>query len=155
MQIFSLLKKEIIVLFISVVPFIELRGAIPIGVGMGLSPMNTFLIALLGNLLLVPFLLWILDPVMKFLERWKFFKKILDWARNKVSRKFEQKKEKYGALALFAFVAVPLPGTGAWSGALVSKVFEIPFKESLISICLGVLVAGIIIATLSFGITVF
>ncbi len=149
MHLLWLIKNELIVLIVSIIPFIELRGAIPIGVGLGVSPFHALLIALFGNIMLVPILLLALPRLLRFIERLKFVQKILDRVKLRSTEKFERIKQKYGPLALFVFVAVPIPGTGAWSGALVATVLHMPFKSSLKSVVAGVFVAGLIVGLFS------
>ena len=147
----SLIGKIIITFFVSMVPVIELRGAIPIATGMGLSPWVAIPVAIVGNLVPIPFIII-------------FIKKIFAWMRkispklNKVVDKMEQKAEKnkekvlrYAFWGLVLFVAIPLPGTGAWTGALVAAMLDMPLKKALPSIILGVLIAGAVVAFVSYG----
>lgn len=147
----TLAGKIIVTLFVSMVPVIELRGAIPIATGMGLSPAIAIPLAIIGNLLPVPFIII-------------FIKKIFAWMRkvspklNRVVDRMEAKAEKnkarvlkYAFWGLAVFVAVPLPGTGAWTGALVAAMLDMPLKKAFPSIVIGVLSAGIIISFVSYG----
>ncbi len=144
--------KYIFVILVSMAPIVELRGAMPIGMGMGLDPKYVFIASLLGNIIAIPFILLLLEPIFKFLERWSFFKKIIDKTKNNVSVKFKKARDKYGPIALIIFVAIPLPGSGAWSGALAAKLFGIDNKVAFISIAIGVLIAGIIVGGFSYSI---
>ncbi len=144
--------KYIFVILVSMAPIVELRGAMPIGMGMGLDPKYVFIASLLGNILVIPFILLLLEPIFKFLERWDFFKKIIDKTKNNVSTKFKKARDKYGPIALIVFVAIPLPGSGAWSGALAAKLFGINNKVAFLSIALGILIAGIIVGGFSYSI---
>ena len=143
--------KIIVTFFVSMVPVIELRGAIPIATGMGLSPFVAIPIAMVGNLVPIPFIIL-------------FIKKIFAWMRrvspklNKVVDKMEAKAEKnkakvlrYAFWGLVLFVAIPLPGTGAWTGALVAAMIDMPLKKAFPCIALGVIIAGIIISFVSYG----
>ncbi len=133
------------VFLLSMAPISELRGAIPLGVwGYGLSPLEAFAVAIVGNLLAVVPLLLLIEPAHRFAERIPLFKRIFDWILERTRRKGKV-VEKYEALGLMLFVAIPLPGTGAWTGAFAAFLFDIPFKYSLIAISLGVLIAGVIV----------
>lgn len=143
--------KILTTFLISMVPVIELRGAIPWATGMGLSPTIAIPVAMIGNLLPIPFIIL-------------FIKKIFAWMRkvspklNKVVDKMEAKAEKnkekvlkYAFWGLALFVAIPLPGTGAWTGALVAAMLDMPLKKAFPSVVIGVLGAGIIVAFVSYG----
>ncbi len=147
----TLIGKVLITLFVSMVPIIELRGAIPIATGMGLSPWFAIPVAIIGNLLPVPFIIL-------------FIKKIFAWMRkvspklnsvvDKMEAKAEKNKEKvlkYAFWGLVLFVAIPLPGTGAWTGSLVAAMLDMPLKKAFPAVVLGVLGAGIIISFVSYG----
>ena len=150
--LFTTLWGKIITTFlISMVPVIELRGAIPYATGMGLSPWIAIPVAMVGNLVPIPFIII-------------FIKKIFAWMRkvspklNKVVDKMEAKAEKnkdkvlkYAFWGLTIFVAIPLPGTGAWTGALVAAMLDMPLKKAFPSVVLGVLIAGAIVAFVSYG----
>ena len=147
----TVLGKSLITLFVSMVPIIELRGAIPIATGLGLEPWIAIPIAMVGNLIPIPFIII-------------FIKKIFAWMRkvspklNKVVDKMEAKAEKnkervlkYAFWGLALFVAIPLPGTGGWTGALVAAMLDMPIKKAFPSIVIGVVGAGIIISFVSYG----
>lgn len=147
----TLVGKMLVTLFVSMVPIIELRGAIPIATGLGLSPWIAIPIAIVGNLIPVPFIIL-------------FIKKIFAWMRkvspklNGIVDKLEAKAEKnkakvlkYAFWGLALFVAIPLPGTGAWTGALVAAMLDMPLKKAFPSIVIGVLGAGVIISFVSYG----
>ena len=128
---------------ISMVPVVELRGAIILGLGMGLNVFITYIAAVTGNLLPIPFILFLTRPVMAFLKSTKVLKPIAAKLERKVQKNRTQIM-KYSALGLFLFVAVPLPGTGAWGGALAASLLDMRFKYSFPSIVLGVMAAGVI-----------
>lgn len=147
----TFIGKIIVTLFVSMVPLIELRGAIPIATGMELSPWVAIPVAMVGNLIPIPFIIL-------------FIKKIFAWMRkispklNHVVDKLEAKAEKnkakvlkYAFWGLALFVGIPLPGTGAWTGALVAAMLDMPLKKAFPSIVLGVLIAGVIISSISYG----
>lgn len=129
------------------VPIIELRGAIPVGIAMGLNPVLTFLLSILGNLLPVPFILLFIRMILDWMKDSRFFwgipAKVANWLFAKAD-KHRGAIEKYATFGLFLFVAIPLPGTGAWTGALVAALFGMSFKKAILSITCGVLTAGII-----------
>lgn len=146
------MSKILWVLFISMLPIIELRGAIPVGAAMELSMWINYLVCIVGNLIPVPFILILIRKILHYMQTCKvpLFRKVSDF----IIRKAEKNKDKitkYATLGLFIFVALPLPGTGAWTGALVAAMLEMKFKNALISIILGVLTAGVVVTAISYG----
>ena len=151
----ALLKKYFWVLFVSMVPIVELRGAVPIGVGMGLPLVPTYLVAVLGNMLPVPIILLFAKRVLLWCTTWpgalgRFFTKIYEKGV-KAGDKMQEKAGRGIYWALYLFVAIPLPGTGAWTGALIAALLGIPVKKALPAILLGILIATIIMAAVSYG----
>ncbi len=146
-----MLKKLIYIFAISMVPVIELRAAIPIGAGMGLEMWQCFLAAVLGNLLPVPFLVLFGGKVLHWLAGFekigKPFRKILEIGEKKVG-----KMNKTLFWGLLTFVAIPLPGTGAWTGSLVAITLGLSLKKAFPPIALGVVGAGLIMMLGSYGI---
>lgn len=149
-----MLKHYLIVFFVSMVPIIELRGAIPYGVGFGLPLWLTYCIAIVGNMLPVPViylfarkvLVWGSDkPVIG-----KFFTFCLEKGE-KAGRKLQQKAGRGLYWALLLFVGIPLPGTGAWTGTLAGSILDMKFKDVLVACMGGVLLAGIIMGLASAG----
>ena len=137
---------------ISMLPVVELRGGIPYGFGFGLKPWITFLCAVIGNLLPIPFILLLLDKILEFMKKQQG---ILGNAANWLEKKAYKNKatvEKYKALGLIILVAIPLPGTGAWTGALVATVLRISRKTAFPCIVAGVLIAGVIVTAVSYGV---
>ncbi len=129
------------------IPIIELRGAIPIAVlGFHLSYFEAFIISFIGNILPVYFIVKFIRPIFDLLGKIKILKKIIDWATEKATNKIaESKKWQNGALiALFLFVAIPVPGTGAWMGSLIANFLGLKPKQAVPVICIGVFTAGII-----------
>lgn len=147
----SVFFKYLITFLVGMVPIIELRGAIPIGVGMGLSYFEAFIFSFLGNIIPIYFIVKFIRPLFDFFGRWKPFKIIIDWATNRATKKIEEneKLQNYTALGLFLFVAVPLPGTGAWVGSLIANFLNLPPKKAIPPIVVGVLTAGIIVLTIT------
>ena len=138
------------VLIVSAMPFSELRGGIPLGLYLGLSPVETFILAVFGNMLPIPFLLIFLDKIGNIAEKWSFTARIY----SRIVRRVESRKdiiEKYGYLGLTLFVAVPLPVTGAWTGSLLAFLLRLNKLKSLLFIGLGVIIAGIIVTLTSLG----
>ena len=137
---------------IAMVPVVELRGALPIGVGMGLPPLAAAGLAILGNLIPIPFLLVLVPKIFNFLRDKKYTKKLIAWLENKAD-KHQKTIDRFGWLGLIILVAIPLPGTGAWTGALVSSCFKMKFWPSILAIIIGVLIASAIVLGLTYGFT--
>ena len=141
------------------VPLIELRGAIPIAIGLdlGLPEWGVLLIALFGNLIPVPIVYLFAQKVLKWGStkcKIKWFKKFCDFCLKKGEKAGQKmlKKAKGGVyFALFLFVAIPIPGTGAWTGTLGASILNLDFKKSMIAVIAGVLTAGLIMLLISFG----
>ncbi len=215
---FASLPSELYVFLISILPIIELRGAIPVGAALGLEYYINYPLAIIGNMLPIPFILLFIPRFLDFLARFKTFRPIVKWLREKADKhsskvlgKSEEKEavqndkpqseageqpvltectdaaaeESTAAtadinaetadapatevtaekkvrkmsrgifLGLFLFVAIPLPGTGAWTGSLVAALFDLPKKWSLLAIFLGVLLSGVIMSLASYGVLGF
>ena len=149
-----MLKSYLIVFFISMLPLVELRGAIPVGIGMGLPILPTYLVCVVGNMLPVPFI-------------YLFARKLLIWGYHKPlighfchfcivkgekgGRALEAKAGRGLVAALLLFVGIPLPGTGAWTGTLAASILDMKFKDVLVACMGGVLLAGIIMGLASAG----
>lgn len=143
----NIIVKYLITFILGMVPIIEIRGAIPVGVGLGLSYFEAFIVGFIGNIIPIYFIVKYIRPLFDFFGRFKIFKKIIDWATEKATRKIEESKrlQNFTALGLFLFVAIPVPGTGAWVGSLIANFLNVPFKKAVIPLSLGVLTAGLII----------
>ncbi len=131
-------------------PIIELRGAIPIAVmAFGLTYVEAFIISLIGNIIPIFFIVKYIQPLFKFFGRFKIFKIVIDWATERATKKIQEsnKLQNFTALGLFIFVAIPLPGTGAWVGSLIANFLGLPVKKAFWPLALGVLTAGIIMLT--------
>ncbi len=142
------------IFLISMLPIVELRGAIPVAFAMGLDPVASYIVSIIGNLVPVPFILLLITPLCNMLKKTKLFRRFPEWLEKKVAKN-EAKVTKYKNLGLFLFVAIPLPGTGAWTGALVASFIGYKFHHALLAIVCGVLTAGIIMSVLSFGVIDF
>lgn len=145
--------KYLATFIISMIPVIELRGAIPIGVSLGLSHVEAMGVSIIGNMLPVPFIILFIRPIFRWMT-----KKSGKLAR--LAEKLEAKAEgkwdrihRYQFFALTLFVAIPLPGTGAWSGALIAAVMNMRLRNALPSILLGVLIAGVLVTGITYGFT--
>ncbi len=148
-----------VVLLISMIPLIELRGAIPVAVGMelGLEEWLILLVAIIGNLIPVPIIYLFARKVLNWgaTVKWKPFKKFCDLCLSKGEKagaKLQQKTHGGIYAALFLFVAVPIPGTGAWTGTLAASILNLSFKKTMLAISLGVLAAGAIMMLVSLGV---
>ena len=139
--------KYLVTFILGMCPIIEIRGAIPVGVGMGLSYFEAFLVGFLGNIIPIYFIVKYIGPIFDFLRKFKIFDKIIDWATNKATKKIEEstRLQNFTALGLFLFVAIPIPGTGAWVGSLIANFLHVPFKKAVIPLILGVITAGFIV----------
>jgi uncharacterized membrane protein len=143
-------KRELLVIFFSMVPISELRGAIPLGISLGLSPIHSTIISICGNILIVPILLKILHPLIIFFEDTFIFKYTIGVVKNKAIKKADSIKT-YSLIGLFLFVAIPLPTSGAWTASVIASVLKLDKKKAFISIALGIIVAGLIILGVSVG----
>ena len=206
----AFLPRELIVFLISILPIIELRGAIPMGTALGLPFYTNYALSVVGNLLPVPFILAFIPIVLDFMERFKIFKPIVGWVKRKANKykgkiimenlpeisetegekaenvenagekaeslegvESSESSEKFGKktrakrlrkmqmlspavfCALLLFVAIHLPGTGAWTGSLVASLFGLPKRSSFIAIACGVLISGVIMCLASYGVVGF
>ena len=139
------------VFFISMLPIVELRGAIPAGALLGLPLWSNYLVSVVGNFLPVPFILLFIRRILSWMKTTRHFAKIALWLEEKAEKK-TAKVMKYATFGLFLFVAIPLPATGAWTGTLVAALFDMKFWKSLLSALLGVLIAGVVMTLISYGV---
>lgn len=144
------IAPELIAFIVSLLPILELRGGLIAAKVMNIEFWKAFAICYVGNMLPIPFILLFIRRIFNFLKRFKKIEMLIDKLEARSLRKAD-KVRKYRLWGLFLFVAIPLPGTGAWTGALVADIFDIRIKHSLPVIAVGVLVAGIIISALSYG----
>jgi uncharacterized membrane protein len=145
------LPKEAIVFVISALPIAELRGGIPVAVSMGMGWQKALLICALGNFVPVIPILLLLDPVARFLRRWRPFDRFLTWIFERTRRR-SALVERYEAVGLMLFVAVPLPMTGAWAGALAAYLFRVRLVYATLAIAAGILIAGVIVTLATQGV---
>jgi uncharacterized membrane protein len=149
------LPPELATLLVGALPLIELRGAIPLGLAMGLSFGDAYLWACLGNLIPVLPLLWWFQPVAARLRRFPLWRKAFEWLSDRVSRR-GQFIERYEALGLMLFVMVPIPGTGVWTGCVAASLFNLPIRLALPALVAGVLGAGgLVLLAIQLGLTFF
>ena len=150
--------KELCVFFCSMIPIIELRGAIPMGAAFnatlgGMPFWLTYILSVAGNMLPIPFILLFIKKMIKWMSvsKIKFFNKVANFLLNKVEKK-RDKIEKYSFWGVCLFVAVPLPVTGAWTGSLVAAMIDMKFWKALLSCLLGVMIAGVVMTVVSYGV---
>ena len=147
MDLFDTFFGELLMTFlIAMVPVLELRGAIPAGIAAGLAAA-----AILGNLVPIPFLILLLRRIFDWLRKSSWVGPKIDWLERRAHLKGRIVK-KYRTIGLIILVAIPLPGTGAWTGALVADVLDLRLRTALPAIALGVLIAGIITTTVTCGV---
>ena len=147
----TVLTKYILTFLMSMVPVIELRGAVPFGVGMDLPLLPVLIVSVVGNMLPVPFIALFIRRIFAFLRRRSLRLDALVTKIEDRARKKARKIKKYETLGLFILVAIPLPGTGAWTGALVGALLNIRLKWLLPAIFAGVVTAGVIMSILTYG----
>ena len=149
---FETVGREWCVFFCSMIPIIELRGAILLGASLGLPWWQNYLISIVGNFIPVPFILLFINTILRWMShsRVKFFNKVANWLYSK-AEKNREKIEKYAFWGVALFVAIPLPATGAWTGSLVAAVFNMKFRKSMLSAIIGICVAGIVMTLISYG----
>ena len=142
----------IIVIFVSMLPFLELRASIPLGIlAFSLPPFQVFVVAILSNMLVIPPILLLFERVEVWLRKYRFWENLMDRVFEKTRKKAGARVEKYEVLALILFVGIPLPGTGAWTGSLIAYLFGMDVKKSFFYISIGVLFAGTAIFLMSIG----
>lgn len=146
------LPPEAIIFFLSMLPVWELRGSIPLGIhAYSLSVPSAFFWSFLGNFTVGVILVYLLDPAVKYVvSKVGFLNKLYERIAEKAARKHWKKVQLYAELAIFLIVALPLPGTGAWTGALVSRIFRLNKLGSVLSIGLGLIACGLIVVIISF-----
>lgn len=144
------IPKELTVFVISLMPVLELRGGLIAARLLEMDVLRAFFFCFVGNMLPIPFILLFIRKIFDWMRRWKHFGKIILKLEGK-AEKHRKTIEKYGAWGLLILVAVPLPGTGAWTGALVAALMDIRMKRALPIIAIGVFIAGLIVGGISFG----
>ena len=154
-----MLTKYLWIFFISMVPIVELRGAIPVSQMMGLPIVASYIICIIGNMLPVPFIYLFARKVLVWGSDKPVIGGFFSWCMEKGEhggQKLQAKAGKGLFVALLLFVGIPVPGTGAWTGTLAASILDMDFKSTVAAVMLGVLLAGIIMMTLSFaGVSIF
>ena len=145
--------REILVFIISLMPILELRGGLLAAALLGLEPLPSYIISIVGNVIPVPFILLLITKILAWMRnsKVKLFNKIANWLDEKVE-KHKGQIEKYGYWGVVLFVGIPLPGTGAWTGSLIASVLNMDKKKTFGAVMLGLIMASIIMMILSFGI---
>ena len=142
--------EELIIFIISMMPILELRGGLIAATLLGLKGVPSFIICLIGNIIPIPFILWLITPLFNRLKRTKMFSRLVDKLEKKAMSKKDQ-IEKLQYFGLMLFVGIPLPGTGAWTGCLIAALLNMNKKKAFVAALLGVLMAGVIMMILSYG----
>lgn len=143
--------KELIIFVISMLPILELRGGLIAASLLKMKIIPSFVICFLGNIIPIPFILWLITPIFNKLKKTKMFSGMVNKIENKALSKRDQ-IEKLQYIGLMLFVGIPLPGTGAWTGCLIAALLGMDKKKAMIYTILGVVMAGIIMLIFSFGI---
>ena len=151
--LFQDFPPEIATLIIASLPIAELRGAIPVGIGIyKLDPLLVYILSVVGNIIPAFFILWLIGPASGYLmQRFGWAHSFFEWLFARTRHKFVKKYEKWGHLALIIFVAIPLPLTGVWTGSLAAFLFGIPKKVSLALLTVGAALAGVIVSATTLG----
>ncbi len=144
------IPKEILVIIMAATPVIELRGAIPFGVTLEFTVFKSLILSLIGNMAIVPILLLIIEPLFKHFKRVKQLREWVERYESRAAHKISHYRG-YRLIGLFLLVALPIPTTGAYTGCVAARVMKISFKNALLSIWAGVIVAGIIVYMVSAG----
>ena len=152
----KILWKYLICFFVSMVPIVELRGAMPIAEGMNLNPIISLIVCTIGNMVPVPIIYFFARKVLEWGRDKKYIGKFFTYCIEKGEKGGQKLTEKAGKkglfIALMLFVGIPLPGTGAWTGTLAASFLNMGFKETTKAVILGVIIAGIIMAVASTGV---
>ena len=144
------ISGEWVSFIVSMVPLIELRGGLIAAAALGVDILVAVPLCIAGNLLPVPFILWLITPIFNALKRTRLFRPMVEKLEKRAMNKSD-KMEKGYFWGLALFVGIPLPGTGAWTGALIASLLNIPFKKAFPAILLGILIATVIMALVSYG----
>ena len=151
-SLLDFLTIELTVLLTAALPIIELRGAIPVGISLGLSPAHATILSIIGSLIPVPFILFTIRPIFNYLKDTRTFRKVVHKLTDRSLNNNGGRIQKYGAWGLIIIVAIPLPGTGVWSGSLIASLMDIRFKWAFPAILLGNIIAGMLIMGISNGV---
>lgn len=141
------IPREYVVMIVGALPVSELRGAIPLAFSFGMPVYKAFWLSVLGNIIPVVPILFLLEPVSNRLRKFKVFSRFFDWLFERTKKKADA-VQKYEALGLVLFVAIPLPVTGAWTGAVAASLFRIRFRYAFPAIICGIIIAGVVVTML-------
>lgn len=147
LDLIASLPPEFHVFVVAALPIVELRGAIPLGVHLGLPPMEALALALAGNLAPIPVLYYVLLPAAAYLKRTRAFRRVVT-AYVARSERESRRIKRYGLVGLAVFVAIPLPATGAWTGCLIALLLGYSLRQTMAALALGTLAAGVVVTAL-------
>lgn len=149
-EIIDFFSIELTVLLTAAIPVIELRGAIPVGISLGLSPLHATILSFIGSMIPVPFVLFTIRPILKCLKSTRLFKRLVEiLTKRSLEGNARKVQQKYGFWGLILIVAIPLPGTGVWSGSLLAALLDMRIKWAFPAIFIGNMIAAIIMVILS------
>lgn len=150
--IFDIVGPELCVLFCTMIPVFEITGSVPLGVALGLPWWKTFILAVIGNMIPVPFILLFIGKIIDWMSKSRvaFFSKFACWL-NRKAEKHRPEIEKYSFWGLFVFIALPLPLTGVWTGSLAAAMMKMNFWQAMLSTFIGMLVAGGLVTLAFYG----
>ena len=147
------LPQWLTTVIIALLPIVELRGSIPVAMGyFRMSPVESFILSVIGNMIPVPLILWFLGPVERLIRRTGLFEKAFDRLSASALRRTSKSIEAYKFFGLAVFVAIPLPVTGAWTASLVAYILRMSRRDAMASIFIGVIAAGVIVTLASMGV---
>lgn len=148
-SLLEFLKSELMVFLMAATPLIELRGSLPYAIFvLEMGYVHAYIISVIGSIIPSPFILWLLPRILRFLKTKKGFSYFANWITNRTMSK-SGKIKKYSLWGLFFLVAIPLPGTGVWTGSAVAALLRLPFRSTLLVCLLGTMLAGLLMLTLS------
>ena len=143
--------RELIVFIISLMPILELRGGLIAAALLNLNIVRAFIICFIGNIIPIPFILWLITPIFNYLKKTKLFNGLVNKLEHKAMSKKDQ-IERLQYIGLMLFVGIPLPGTGAWTGCLIAALLNMDKKKAMLYALLGVIMAGVIMMIFSYGV---
>lgn len=146
------ISKELLVLGAAILPYLELRGAIPLAWQLGLPAPEAYVLSVFGNMVPVVPIMLLIDPISRWMRQFQLFDRFFEWLFARC-RRHQAELQKYGYWGLAIFVAIPLPMTGAWSGAVIAFLMGLRKRHALIAIFAGVAVAGLIVLTATYGLS--
>ncbi len=151
-ELLTFFEHELKVLLASMLPVIEVRGAIPIGLAYGMNISHAALVSYIGSILPAPVLILAGRKTVETISRWELFRRLTDRVIRRTTGKYEIAYNKYGSWALLVFVAIPLPGTGVWAGSLIASILRLRLRWAVIAILAGNAIATLVIAATGYGV---